>query len=222
MDIWLFWHPSLPTPTASCSDGLTAGLQSGASVLQLRAGRVRHLALQLLAWLRSPRRWGEATEDGSRLLPHPLSKKMHPKKARTLGWTQTDYLFGVSKGSLQRVVKKRKLEAALLCENAAETKPSIPSFPLCSCDIFHHLNTQFAFFCVFFLWRVFILCRWGRLPQIRGGCAVFKQVAIYTELPPGRPIILIQFQFKSFILKVCLIFLPETTVNFNRRLFRQG
>lgn len=222
MDIWLIWHPSLPTPTASCSDGLTAGLQSGASVLQLRARRVRHLALQLLAWLRSPRRWGEATEDGSRLLPHPLSKKMHPKKARTLGWTQTDYLFGVSKGSLQRVVKKRKLEAPLLCENAAETKPSIPSFPLCSCDIFHHLNTQFAFFCVFFC-EEFLFCADGGGSHKSEVAVQFLNKLLSTQnfLQVG-PSFSFKSQFKSFILKVCLIFLPETTVNFNRRLFRQG
>lgn len=146
MDISLLWPSFFSLPSASGSDGLTAGFQSGTSVPQLRAGRVRRLALQLLAGLRSSRRWGEATGDGSRLLSHPLSKKMRPKKARTLGWTQTDYLVGISKGFFQRVVKKRKLEAVLLCENATEMMPPIPSFPLCSCDIFHHLNTQFSFF----------------------------------------------------------------------------
>lgn len=163
MAIWLFWPSSLPPLPASRSDGLTAGLQSGASVPQLRTGRVRCLALQLLAWLRPPRRWAEASEDVARLLSHPLSKKMRPKTARTLDWTQTDYLVGISKGFYQRGVKKRKLEAVLLWENAAETKPLIPSFPLCSCDIFHHLNTQFGF-SLFFSGKSFYSAPMGAAP----------------------------------------------------------
>lgn len=198
MDIWLFWPSSLPPPPAPRSDGLAAGLQSGASVPQLRAGRVCRPALQLLARLCSPRRWGEAIEDGARPPSHPPSKKKED-----LGLNPDRLPLWHFKGLLSESVKKGSWRLCYF----AKMQLAIPSFLLCSCDLFHHLNKYSNCFFFFFLWRVFILRRWGRLPQIRGSCAVFKQAALYTVLSPGESHISFRSQSKSFILEGCLLFL---------------
>lgn len=152
MDIWLFWPSSLPPPPAPRSDGLAAGLQSGASVPQLRAGRVCRPALQLLARLCSPRRWGGAIEDGAIPPSHPPSKKKED-----LGLNPDRLPLWHFKGLLSESVKKGSWRLCYF----AKMQLAIPSFLLCSCDLFHHLNKYSNCFFSFFFCEEFLFCADG-------------------------------------------------------------
>lgn len=113
-------------------------------------------------------------------------------EAKTLSWTLTYYLVGISKGFFQRVVKKEAGDCFTLWK-CSKNETLYLFFSLLVLWCFSPSKYSFSIF----LWRVFILHWRRRLPEIGWSRAVFKQIAVHTVLSPGKPHVSFRSTFES-------------------------